>query len=57
MVVQRELNSLQECHLICNLVVMEWMAAISGDCANTFLDFSLRRKILENRFDEVELEK
>jgi hypothetical protein len=32
------------------LVVMEWMAAITGDHVGYpgFLDFSLRRKILEN---------
>ncbi len=49
-VVQRELNSLPECLLICNLVVMEWMAAITGDCVGLFWDFSPRIKILENHF-------
>jgi hypothetical protein len=48
MVIQRELNSLLECLLVCNLVVMEWTAAITGDCMGLFQDFSLRRKILEN---------
>jgi len=52
MVVQRELNSLPEYLLVCNLVVMEWMAAITGDCMGLFRDFSLRRKILENRFQQ-----
>ncbi len=34
------------------LVVMEWMATITGDVwvILDFRDFSLRRKILENRF-------
>jgi hypothetical protein len=32
------------------LVVMEWMAAIIGDSAGLFLDFSPRRKNLGNRF-------
>ncbi len=50
MVVQRELNSLPECLLICNLVVMEWMAAITGDRVGLFWDFSPRIKILENHF-------
>jgi hypothetical protein len=50
MVVQGELNSLQECLLVCNLVVMWWAAAITGDHVGLFQNFSLRRKILENRF-------
>ncbi len=49
-VVQRELNSLPECLLVCNLVVMERTAAITGDHMGLFRDFSPRRKILENRF-------
>jgi hypothetical protein len=49
-VVQRELSSLLECLLVCNLVVMEWTAAITGDCVGLFWDFSPRRKILENHF-------
>jgi hypothetical protein len=48
MVIKRELNSLLECLLVCNLVAMEWTAAITGDCMGLFQDFSLRRKILEN---------
>jgi hypothetical protein len=39
MVVQRELNSLPECLLVCNLVVMEWTAAITGDLVGLFPDF------------------
>jgi hypothetical protein len=35
-VVQMELNSLPECLLVCNLVVMEWMAAITGDRVGLF---------------------
>ncbi len=49
-VVQRELNSKPLCLLVCNLVAMEWTAAITGDCVGLFWDFSLRRKILENHF-------
>ncbi len=30
-VVERELNSPPECLLICNLVVIEWTAEITGD--------------------------
>ncbi len=48
--VQRELNCQTECLLVCNLVVMECMATISGDHVGLFWDFSLRRKILGNRF-------
>jgi hypothetical protein len=48
--VQRDLNSLPECHLVCNLMVMEKTAAITDDRMGLFQDFSLRRKILENRF-------
>ncbi len=47
-VVQKEHNSLPECLLVCNLVAMEWTAAITGDHVGVFWDFSLRRKILEN---------
>jgi hypothetical protein len=50
MVVQRELNSLLECILVCNLVAMELTAAITGDHVGLFRDFSPRRKILENCF-------
>ena len=50
MVVQSELNSLPECLLVCNLVVMESTAAISDDRVGLFQDFSLKRKILENHF-------
>jgi hypothetical protein len=50
MVVQRELNSLPECPLVYNLVVMEWTAAISGDCMGLFRDFSPWKKILEDNF-------
>jgi len=39
--VQRELNSLPECLLVCNLVVMEWMAAITGDCVGYFRIFGI----------------
>jgi hypothetical protein len=53
MVVQRELNSLPECFLVCNLVVIEWMAAITGDCVGLFWDFYLRRKIGRTIFDET----
>jgi hypothetical protein len=49
-VVQSELNSLPECLLVCNLVIMEWMVAITGDRMGLFRDFSLRRKNFENRF-------
>jgi hypothetical protein len=49
-VVQRELSSLPERLLVYNLVVMEWMATITGDCVGLFWDFSQRRKILENCF-------
>jgi hypothetical protein len=52
-VVQRELNSLSECLLVCNLVVIEWMTAITGDCVGLFWDFSLRRKIWRTIFDEA----
>ncbi len=45
MVVQRELNSLPECLLVCNLVVMEWTATITGDLLGLFQDLSRRRKI------------
>jgi len=48
--VLRQLNTLLECLLVCNLVVMEWTAAITGDSVGLFRDFSPRRKILENRF-------
>ena len=47
---QGELNSLPECLLICNLVMMWWTAAITGDHVGLFWDFSPRRKILENHF-------
>jgi hypothetical protein len=50
MLVQRELNNLPECLLVCNLVVMEWTAAITDDHVGLLRDFSLRRKILENSF-------
>ncbi len=43
--VQKELNSMLECLLVCNLVVMEWTAAIIGDLLGLFQDFSPRRKI------------
>jgi hypothetical protein len=49
-VVQRELNSLPECLLVCNLVVKEWTATITGDRVRIFQDFSTWRKILENHF-------
>jgi hypothetical protein len=49
-VVQRELNSLPECLLVCNLVVIEWTAAITGDRMGLFQDLSPKRKILENHF-------
>ncbi len=56
MVVQRELNSLPECLLVCNLVVMEWTAAITGDCMGYF-GISLRgEKFWRTIFDEAELE-
>jgi hypothetical protein len=42
----RELNSLPECLLVCNLVVMEWTAAITGDRMGLFRDFYLKRKFL-----------
>ncbi len=54
LLLKRELNSLPLCLLVRNLVVycvvvllvvMEWMAAITGDCVGQFLDFSPRRKI------------
>jgi hypothetical protein len=32
------------------LVMLEWTAAIIGDCVGLFLDFSLRRKIWGNHF-------
>jgi hypothetical protein len=38
--VQRELSSLPECLLVCNLVMMEQMAAITGDRVGLFQDFS-----------------
>ncbi len=53
MVVQRELNSLPECLLACNLMVIEWTTAITGDCMGLFWDFSLRRKIWRTIFDEA----
>ncbi len=49
-VVQRELNSLLECLLIFNLVVMEWMAVITGDLVRLFQDSSPRIKILGEPF-------
>jgi hypothetical protein len=48
--VQRELNSLPQCLLVCNLVVMEWAAAITGDQKGLSRDFSPKRKILGNHF-------
>ncbi len=45
-----ELNSLPECLLFSNLVVIEWMAAITGDHMGLSRDFSPTRKILENHF-------
>jgi hypothetical protein len=55
-VVQRELSSLPECLLVCNLVVMEWTAIITGDQVGLFRDFSLGRKIWRTLFDEAEPE-
>ncbi len=52
MVVERELNSLPEYLLVCNLVVIKWTAAVTGTCMGLFRDLSPRRKILENRFQQ-----
>ncbi len=49
-VVQKELNSLPECLLICNLVVMEWTAAITGDYVGYFGIILPGEKNLENHF-------
>jgi hypothetical protein len=50
MVFQRELRSLPEYLLVCNLVVMVWTATITDDRLGLFQDFSPSRKTLENCF-------
>ncbi len=45
-VVQRELNSLPECLLVCDLVVMEWRAVITGDHEGWFRYFSSYKVLL-----------
>ncbi len=52
MVVQKELNSLPECLLICNLMVMEWTAAITGDYVGYFGIILPGEKNLENHFGQ-----
>jgi hypothetical protein len=44
MAVQRELKSMPECLLVCNLVVMEWTAAITGERVGLYQDFFAEKK-------------
>jgi hypothetical protein len=56
MVVQRELNCLPECLVVCNLVVTEWMAALLVTVWGYFWIFLRGEKFWRTIFDEAELE-
>jgi hypothetical protein len=44
LLLKKGMNTLPECLLVCNLVVLEWAAAIAGDCIGLFQSFSSEAK-------------
>jgi hypothetical protein len=53
-VVQRELNILLECLLVCNLVVVEWTATITVTAWGYFRIFLQGENFWRTVFDEAE---